>query len=146
MSLKQDLERFRQEFNAKQPTEILELMEKADAELAEQHLLRKAPKTGDMASDFSLAEATGRPVPAIRDAGGLLIAVSPQSPDNSLSTQEKNALTFPVLSDVAGQAAKSFGVLFELPSYLQKLYTKFGHNLDVVNADGRWTLPFRSPT
>lgn len=82
-----------------------------------------------------------RLLPEIRNAGGQLIAISPQAPDTSLSTAEKNALAYPVLSDVNTDAARGFGILFTLPDYLQKLYSSLGHGMDVVNANGQWTLP-----
>ncbi len=82
-----------------------------------------------------------RMLPEIKKAGGQLIAISPQAPDTSLSTAEKNALTYPVLSDITFEAANGFGILFTLPDYLQKLYSSLGHGLDVVNANGAWSLP-----
>ena len=44
-----------------------------------------------------------------------LVAISPEKPDNSLSTQEKNELKFPVLSDINNLVAKSMGLVFEVP-------------------------------
>jgi len=85
--------------------------------------------------------ACQRLLPEIRRAGVQLVAVSPQSPDASLSTQEKNALAFPVLSDVKNEAARAFGILFELPDYLRLLYTELGHGLDGINATDEWVLP-----
>lgn len=82
-----------------------------------------------------------RLLPEIRKAGGQLIAVSPQSPDESLSTQEKNTLAYPVLSDIKNEAARAYGVLFDLPDYLQTLYTELGHGMDKMNATGEWVLP-----
>lgn len=82
-----------------------------------------------------------RLLPDIRKAGGQLISISPQSPDESLSTQEKNALAFPVLSDVKAEAAKAFGLLFTLPDYLQALYSTLGNDLARVNSVGEWVLP-----
>lgn len=73
--------------------------------------------------------------------GAQLVAVSPQTPDHSLSTAEKNALTFPVLSDLGSKTAKAFGVAFDLDKNLQTLYARFGHALPEVNGDGGWTLP-----
>ncbi len=70
-----------------------------------------------------------------------MIAISPQTPDATLSTQEKNALVYPVLSDTGNQAAKAFGVLFDLPAYLQQLYAAFGNDLTKINAAGTWALP-----
>ena len=39
-------------------------------------------------------------LPRITAAGASLVAISPEKPDDTVSTTEKNALTFPVLSDV----------------------------------------------
>ncbi len=77
-----------------------------------------------------------------RSAGAHLVAVSPQLPDQSLSTQEKNALEFPVLSDVGLHAAHAFGIAFELPRPLLELYDVFGHPLiDSNGAAGATDLP-----
>ena len=77
----------------------------------------------------------------LRRLGAQLVAVSPQTPDNSLSTAEKNALAFPVLSDSALQAVTAFGVAFEMPPELIELYSRVGNNLPVLNGNGRWVLP-----
>lgn len=82
-----------------------------------------------------------RLLPEIQKAGGQLIAISPQSPDSSMSTLEKNALAYPVLSDTKTDVAKAFGVLFTLPLYLQELYAKLGNDLPTINSAGEWTLP-----
>lgn len=73
--------------------------------------------------------------------GGSLVAVSPQTPDNSLSTAEKNELAYPVLSDSALSAAQSFGIAFELPKSLIDLYASVGNDLPVLNGNGLWMLP-----
>ncbi len=73
--------------------------------------------------------------------GAQLVAVSPQTPDNSLSTAEKNGLAFAVLSDSALQAATDFGVAFELPPELIALYGQMGNDLPVLHGQGRWMLP-----
>ena len=78
---------------------------------------------------------------ALQQLGGQLVAVSPQTPDNSLSTAEKNELAFPVLSDSALAAATAFGVAFEMPPELIELYSRVGHDLPVLNGNGRWVLP-----
>jgi peroxiredoxin len=44
-------------------------------------------------------------LPQIQAAGVSLIAISPQTPDASLSTAEKNQLSFDVLSDVGSEVA-----------------------------------------
>ena len=80
-------------------------------------------------------------LPELRRLGAQLVAVSPQTPDHSLSTAEKNELAFPVLSDSALQAATGFGVAFEMPPDLIELYGLMGHDLPVLNGNGRWVLP-----
>jgi peroxiredoxin len=82
-----------------------------------------------------------RLLPEIRKYGIQLIAISPQTPDASLSTQEKNALSYLVLSDTKNQASKSFGILFNLPAYLSELYAGFGNDLTKINDAGTWALP-----
>ena len=77
----------------------------------------------------------------IRALGGNLVAITPEKPDNSLSTIEKNALAFPVLTDDGNAFAKAMGVAFELPLGLQELFSSFGMNLPDLNAGTGWALP-----
>lgn len=77
----------------------------------------------------------------ITKLGGQLVAISPEKPDSSLTTIEKNALTFPVLTDTSNRFAKAMGIAFELPKGLQQLFTNFGMNLQELNADTGWALP-----
>jgi peroxiredoxin len=78
---------------------------------------------------------------ALAKLGGRLVAISPQTPDNSLSTAEKNELLFPVLSDSELKATNGFGIGFEMPQPLIDLYSKVGNDLPVLNGNGRWVLP-----
>lgn len=77
----------------------------------------------------------------IRAAGGELVAISPEAPDNALSTAEKNALSFPVLSDEQGRLADALGIRFDIADPIVALYKQFGHDLPSRNGDGRWSLP-----
>ena len=61
------------------------------------------------------------------------MAISPQLPDQSLTTQEKDKLAFPALSDVGLTTARAFGVAFELPQALLDLYADFDHPLANFN-------------
>lgn len=75
-------------------------------------------------------------------AGAQVMVISPQLPDQSLITREKGKLTFPVLSDVGLNTARAFGVAFELPKALLKLYADFGQPLEKFNgAEGERELP-----
>ena len=80
-------------------------------------------------------------LPQVKAQGAQLVAISPQSPDNSLSTQEKNSLAFEVLSDSSLQAADGFGIAFDMPKELVDLYSSVGHDLPKTNGNGRWALP-----
>lgn len=80
-------------------------------------------------------------LPSLSHMGSQLVAVSPQTPDNSLSTTQKNELAYPVLSDSELQASEAFGVAFELPPQLIELYGRVGNDLPVLNGNGRWVLP-----
>lgn len=80
-------------------------------------------------------------LPDFLQLGATLVAVSPQTPDASLSTAEKNALAFPVLSDASSRVARAFGVAFDLSDELRPIYARFGHALPDVNGDASWQLP-----
>ena len=80
-------------------------------------------------------------LPEIKSIGASLIAISPQTPDNSLSTAEKNELEFDVLSDVGSEVAKAYGLIFTLSDKLQKLYANWGASLPEINGMDNWTLP-----
>jgi peroxiredoxin len=54
---------------------------------------------------------------AIREAGGRVIAVSPELPEFAAQTRSKNELTFPVLSDPNAVAARAFGVAWANERY-----------------------------
>jgi peroxiredoxin len=85
--------------------------------------------------------ALQRALPEIEVLGASLIAISPQAPDESLSTAEKNALAFPVLSDARSSAAKAFGIAFDLADELRPIYERLGHALPDRNGDDSWLLP-----
>ncbi|MFC0525571.1 peroxiredoxin-like family protein [Pontibacillus salicampi] len=77
----------------------------------------------------------------IHGAGGQLIAISPQTPDASLSTQEKNDLQFHVLSDEGNNVADEFNLVYHLPDYLIDIYKEKEFGLEEKNNDNSWTLP-----
>ncbi|WP_240416428.1 peroxiredoxin-like family protein [Paenibacillus periandrae] len=83
-------------------------------------------------------------LPEIEALGGQLIAVSPQSPDNTLSQQEKEELTFQVLSDTNGLVAAIYNILYDIPDYIQDIMKQMGMDLAVYNATNRWILPIPS--
>ncbi len=82
-----------------------------------------------------------RRLPSLHAAGGDLIAVSPQSPDGSVSTAEKHGLEYDVLSDRGSAVAARYGVAFTLPEPLRELYMELGHSLPEHNGTSDWQLP-----
>lgn len=83
-----------------------------------------------------------RRLPQLQALGASLVAVSPQTPDSSLSTAEKNELTYPVLSDVGLHVTRAYGLAFDLPPELAKLYqSQWNNDLVKWNGEGGWSLP-----
>jgi peroxiredoxin len=79
-------------------------------------------------------------MPEIRAAGASMVAVSPETPDNSMSTTEKNHLDFEVLSDRGNKAAHAFGVAYKIPKVVAD---QFKGRLDLAkyNGDDSGELP-----
>jgi peroxiredoxin len=80
-------------------------------------------------------------VPDLARRGVALVAVSPQAPDGSLGTTEKNNLTFAVLSDPANQVARAVGILTAPSAEARAAQLELGLDLAAVNADGTTGLP-----
>jgi peroxiredoxin len=51
-------------------------------------------------------------IPELGAFSARLVAISPETPDASLSTQEREALSYPVLSDSGADVARPLGILF----------------------------------
>jgi peroxiredoxin len=76
-----------------------------------------------------------------RARGATLVAISPQTPDESLTTKEKNELAFPVLSDAGSKVARKFGLVFTLDETLKPIFKAFGIDLLAHNGVDTWELP-----
>ncbi|KJD44619.1 peroxiredoxin-like family protein [Paenibacillus terrae] len=70
-----------------------------------------------------------------------LIAVSPQTPEHSMSMQQKNELSFHVLSDLHNQTAEKYNLKFKLPEFAHEIYRSLDISLDTFNGDSAWELP-----
>lgn len=77
----------------------------------------------------------------IKDKNAVLIAVSPQTPDHSLSMAEKNKLGFEVLSDQNNDFAKKLGIVFQLQDFVLPYYRNLGINLSEFNNNDENLLP-----
>lgn len=73
-------------------------------------------------------------LPAIREAGATLVALSPELPDKTLDTKQKANLSFEVLSDLNHQVAEEYGLVFELTPKVRELYKK---HFDLTEFNGK---------
>jgi peroxiredoxin len=80
-------------------------------------------------------------LPAFRELGAQLLAISPQNAVNSRKSVRTNGLDFPILSDPGNETAAAFGLRWALPDYLVELYKKLKNDLPAFNGDTSWTLP-----
>lgn len=77
----------------------------------------------------------------LHDAGGDLLAVSPQPCSGCSQTAERDLLAFSVLSDHGCKVADSYRIAFDMPEAARPLYAKLGHDLPRINGTGTWRLP-----
>jgi peroxiredoxin len=80
-------------------------------------------------------------LPELTRRGVQLVAVSPQKPDGSLTMQQKNDLTFTVVSDPGNTIAGRLGILTGPSPEARAAQLRLGLDLASVNADGTLTLP-----
>lgn len=75
-------------------------------------------------------------LPELRALGANLAAISPETPDHTLSSKQKNKLDFYVLSDVGNEAARRFGIAYALPKVVAD---QFAGRLDLSEFNGDHT-------
>lgn len=79
-------------------------------------------------------------LPEIKAAGATLIALSPQIPDQSMATKEKQELEFEVLSDIGNKVGKEYKIVFKLDDATHERYES-GFGLSDFNGDSEGELP-----
>ncbi len=80
-------------------------------------------------------------VPQLGRFDARLVAISPQSPDESMSTAEKADLSFTVLSDPGSRLAGRIGIAFQQADEVLAAQRRLGLDLAQVNAEGATRLP-----
>ncbi|MGA3362935.1 MAG: peroxiredoxin-like family protein [Solirubrobacteraceae bacterium] len=80
-------------------------------------------------------------VPQLAAHSARLVAISPETPDASLSTQEKAELTYAVLSDTAAELASSLGITFEPSEAGLTAQRELGVDIRATRADNGTLLP-----
>jgi peroxiredoxin len=77
----------------------------------------------------------------LEEEGATLVAISPQTPDASLSFAERMALRFPVLSDAGNPVARSYGLEWVNPEWHAAFQRSHGVDLIEFNGDSSQRLP-----
>ncbi len=77
----------------------------------------------------------------IKAAGGSVVAISVENPDNSLAVSKKNELAFTVLSDPDLSVAKQFGIVYDFPKETDEKYKANGLDIAKHNEMDKAQLP-----
>ena len=86
-------------------------------------------------------EAMNQIQPEIEQAGASLVAVSPQTVQQSFFMADQHKLRFPLLSDTGNKVARQFGLVYRAPEDQQAIYRRAFINLPFANGDDSWELP-----
>jgi peroxiredoxin len=86
-------------------------------------------------------EAMNLLLPEITQADATLVAVSPQTVQQSFFMRDQHKLCFPLLSDPGNKVAKQFGLAYRVPDEQKAIYQRAFVNLPFVNGDDSWQLP-----
>ncbi|MGD0981626.1 MAG: peroxiredoxin-like family protein, partial [Solirubrobacteraceae bacterium] len=80
-------------------------------------------------------------LPQLEAYSARLVAISPETPDASLSTREKAELTYTVLSDTAAELATSLGITFQPSEDGLTAQRELGVDIRTSRADNDTLLP-----
>ncbi len=91
--------------------------------------------------NLALRQYQSQLVPQLGRYGATMAAISPQKPDESLSTVEKHALNFSVLSDASARVARRLGVAFQQADDVLEAQRALGLDIRQGNGEGATELP-----
>ncbi len=77
----------------------------------------------------------------LREAGALMVAVSPQTARQSDFMIGQHGLPFPVLADPGCALAEQFGLAYAIPEFHRDYYRSILINIPFLNGDQAWRLP-----
>ncbi|MFT4045279.1 MAG: peroxiredoxin-like family protein [Solimonas sp.] len=80
-------------------------------------------------------------LPALRELGIALIAVSPQIPAALVEIKRRHALQFPVVSDVGNAVGRQLGILFTANAATQQQALAKGTDYRQITGTDTWELP-----
>jgi peroxiredoxin len=77
----------------------------------------------------------------LRERGGLLAAISPETQRQSDFAVQQHGLPFPLLHDPGAKLAEQFGLVYTVPEYHQRYLKSILVNLPFLNGEASWRLP-----
>ncbi len=86
-------------------------------------------------------EAMNSILPQIQQAHTSVVAISPQTIQQSFFMADQHKLRFALLSDPGNRVARQFGLVYRVPDFQQAVYRRVLINLPFVNGDETWELP-----
>ncbi|MGB7601974.1 MAG: peroxiredoxin-like family protein [Candidatus Sulfotelmatobacter sp.] len=86
-------------------------------------------------------EAMNLLLPEIAQVGATLVAISPQTVQQSFFMRDQHKLRFPLLFDPGNKVAKQFGLAYRVPDEQKAIYQRAFVNLPFVNGEDSWELP-----
>lgn len=86
-------------------------------------------------------EALAKAASDIEALGATLVLISPQKSEYSRKMMQDKGLSALMLSDPGNETAARYGLRYEVPEDLEKVYRQFDINLDKYNSENAWTLP-----
>jgi peroxiredoxin len=86
-------------------------------------------------------EAMNLVLPELEQAGATLVAISPQTVQQSFFMRDQHRLRFPLLADAGNKVARQFGLTYRVLDEQRAVYRRAFVNLPFVNGDDSWELP-----
>ena len=87
-------------------------------------------------------QALKESLPAFREHGARVLAVSPQKPGKSRKQVKDDGFPFEILSDLDNEVMRDYNLFFRVPDNMVRIYReKLGLDLADYNGDGRYVLP-----
>ena len=79
--------------------------------------------------------------PRVRELGGDIYLIGPETAENALKLREKTGSTLPLLFDADASVCRAYGLAFVLPEFFHEIYRAAGNDLPEANPGAGWTLP-----
>ena len=92
--------------------------------------------------NLTLRQYQAELLPALRERGAALVAVSPQTPEGSAQAVAGAGLDFPTLSDPSNAFVRALGLVTEPSAEARAAHAQLGFDVADSNADGTGDIPF----